>query len=660
MSNTKRIVCGLLAAALVAAVSLGAFFALAGSNYYEVDAEPTSAVERWVAFGVMPQSALYDIEYADDTGAYITYNQFAQVMQNLMRYAVCERYTHLSGDMYIRRFEAVAILSNALGGTAIGFYNSDSSHDLINYETLADLLDAAVQLFITDERVVDLQGVYPERAVIIKNTAATELVITNVSGDGNIIIVADGGGSFLLSNINTSGDIVVAQTSHPAGITISNSNVPTILALNYNAYISLINRANIGNVAIYNTASINTTMLTNPRLAPSVSINSNAATLIGDFADVHNHVNGFFFFSGRIANLYSNCDLVVIGDGEIQNHRMSNNSVLHVINPSAEAPMDFYAALAAFGDALQEQFGDVIEMLTDPFGPFRMMLAGQLPMQTVVIESPTTTPPTVTTPSEPSHPDSTPIQDFTMTFFAPSNNRDNIPANFHHLLADNSAAQARVEHNDVAGGLFSGNVQWLPLLTGSQFNEATPYRARITLTARNGYVFPPYSTPFGNGLVVWGGTNDTQVIQIEQSSTTLVFYLYFNPIALTLPPNGSNGGGVCGHCGNPYKADVVGVEPQLLTKCVDAARRFVYTANFPATTDIMFIMITQYPFVGNDVFQHAFDYDHVTYLFYNINTDGFSTITYPSTIPTGYYWVYIVDFSGGVTRVGQTQLRVHN
>jgi len=372
---------------------------------------------------------------------------------------------------------------------------------------------------------------------------------------------------------------------------------------------------------------------------------------------VRNHAEGLIFLSGHITNLYSNYNLVIIGDGEILTSHIANNSTFHMIGPLAEAPMDFYAALAAFGDGLQEQFDGIIAMLTDPSSAFWRMLAGQWPVQPNAMP-PATIPPVVTPPSGPSHPTSTPIQDFTMTFVAPTVSRDNIPTGLHFLLHGNSTAQAHVEHNDTPGGLFSGNVQWIPSLINNQFDETVAYTARITLTARENYHFPPFATPFGNGLTIWGSSHDHQVIQIEQSSTTMVFYLSFDQLVTNTPPNGSNGTNVCDDCGNSYKSAVVGTEPQLLTTCVSGTRRFVYTANFPALADIQFVLITQYPVGDNVVWTHAFQYAHASRLLFNIETNGFCTANYADA-PIGYYWVYIVDLSNNATRVGQMQLRIH-
>ena len=404
---------------------------------------------RWISYGVFPLS---DPSQFDD---YLTYNQFAQIMHNLLQYTVNERYTHIAGHLNIRRFEVVSILNQALGlesyehmhihsqsssrnqsdsnnqpgshSQPVGHNQSDSnsqsddSHsqpdkEYITLSQLAFVLDSLIQIYIGAQIPPSLAGTTLNKTLVINNTQpGAHLAVFDIHGSGNIVIAPGLNGNILLNNINTTGDIVIAQTTLQAPllsqttpqtphrpediiiaqtprrpeVIISNSSVAN-LRLYSQANISLIGNSYINNIYLNNPSAINTLLLTETlrhssavhRLSatpsashhssitpsatpsithhPSVTINSCGVSLTGSFYTVKNiFADNMICFNGHIANLHTYGNAVFLGQGSAQNIHAAANHFVSIIDPhspNAEDPYNLADLFNTLDASMQQRF----------------------------------------------------------------------------------------------------------------------------------------------------------------------------------------------------------------------------------------------------------------------------------------------------------------
>ena len=511
-------------ALLLTAISLGTIFVLAGSAFFSSDVEPeaeidegdgqvAASIERWIKYGVLP---LISPDQFDDL---ITYNQFAQIMYNLLRYTIDEKYTHLSGHLSIRQHEATEILLKAMGRAFEGGL-PELGNEYLTYTTLSALLESNIQHFVSHETLVNLQGAYLEKALIINNPQhGSNLVALNIQGSGDIIIAPGHSGQIFFDSLHISGAIFVARTSHSVNLTINNSSASAIHLLG-EAEIALIGNVNIGGISLFSEgpSTINTSMLANNTLVPNVSVHSRNARLIGNFTNVENNLdNNMVFFDGNIVNLYSSGNIVLIGVGEVENNHVCENHMMIIINPQAQAVADF-----DFSNFL----ADVENIVKAQLNSFSDNLeTNLLRLQSQNFNFVPWIPPS---PEQP--PGQTGPPDDNKNPVSPERYIRNIQLS---VVAPNQEGQRGELH--IADARFRGTIAWSRdgVAVGGEdthFTSGAIYTANIVLTAQGDYLFPSY-VDYDDITVHGLGESIYTRGPAESTGTFLIFEIVFETIS---------------------------------------------------------------------------------------------------------------------------------
>ena len=365
---------------------------------------PPCPTIRWTNYGV------FDPINPGQYNQYLTYNQFAQIMHNLLHYIINERYTYRAGHMYISHQDATSILSSALG-LNIDIDTSQAA-SLLTHTTLALLLDSIIQIYIPSQTALylnslDLQDVYLEKALVINalgqaacstSTPNPSLVILNIQGPGDIIIVPAQNGQILFNNINIAGSFFITQNKYAAiqyaqpnhtptpwyteqlmEITINNSSAASIHFLGQSS-VSLLHNTDINSIHFHNAGAINTTLLNSTTRLPDVSISSPGSILMGNFNNVENNLhNDIIFLDATVNNFYSLGNVVLIGQANIINNHIPHYLSFYIMDPRTNMNLDLITLLGAIEHMLQWQFFSLhysltIELparfnLTAPTGP---------------------------------------------------------------------------------------------------------------------------------------------------------------------------------------------------------------------------------------------------------------------------------------------------
>lgn len=291
---------------------------------YSVALLANSPMQVWTENGIfLPIAQL-------DGNSFVTYNQFNKIMQNLLSYTIHERYTYNSGDMYLRRHEAFAIVARAIAAPIShgSFSFTDSSdiptrnlgvlHNLylrgyisnivvdstelrpMDYITKYDLAQFFSNLFgiiITYDGITDLNNRSTSLKTIINiPVEAGYIVVENLNSFGDIIIVSNLN-RIILNNIHTMRDIVILRNSYiysdsSLNLLINESSARNVF-VHSPSEIFLTGDSNIYNIGLFASNYIDTSKLSerNFKNFPNVAIYSQDTFLMGSFNIVRNFEN---------------------------------------------------------------------------------------------------------------------------------------------------------------------------------------------------------------------------------------------------------------------------------------------------------------------------------------------------------------------------------
>ncbi|MCL2375847.1 MAG: hypothetical protein FWC76_00485 [Defluviitaleaceae bacterium] len=454
---------------------------------------PLEAIARWVGHGVFPAIDESDFD------VYITYSQFAEIMDGLLRYPVDEKYIFNSGHMYIRRHEAYSIISEAFGKDSFAYESG-----FITFSQLAIFLNSFIQIYIADETTVNLSEIYLQGYMVINpSRAGFDMLVTNVEGPGSIAIASGRGGRILFNNVDIADEIIVAKASEGlVNLTLNNSSVRNVRFLG-DGMANLINATYVDIISFYGLGAANTSLLAYGAPLPNIQIDSPNARLSGSFDSVKSSLhNEIIFVSGEINSFYSAGNMILVGTGEIEYINVSDEYFVIIIDPSSPET-GLTDELKAFLEALFLRNFENLELsldvtLSESFTDFRadfptINVPHAPPPTIITVPGPSPSPAPSPAPSPtpgpgsqlPQPPDPNRIDIIQFEIMPPNL----LPA---HLLPGNLTGNAQWS---VVGNGFTGAVRWLEaggnVLAGNIFAANTVYIAEITLTPLVGRHFGP-------------------------------------------------------------------------------------------------------------------------------------------------------------------------
>lgn len=295
-----------------------------------------SGIVRFVGYGILPAFTLRSPD------VYVTYNGFAEIMQNMLNYEINEKFTFASGFMYIRPHEALGILEGA-GFSQANTVPQNHFGDFLTFRQLSHILDDLIQIFVSNESIVSFEDVILNGTAVISfvhTGRSSDFIVANMLGNGNLIIAYQSlaqNNNILLNNVNITGDIVMTGCKDSvAGIVASNTS-----ASNFNVIapsnISLVGDTSIESVNISADAGIATQALTRRATLPNVEILSGDVALFGGFNNVSNYANGgrnpvVLAADGHIAYIHSAADMLLIGDVSVREYSLPSYADFNIIN----------------------------------------------------------------------------------------------------------------------------------------------------------------------------------------------------------------------------------------------------------------------------------------------------------------------------------------
>ncbi|MCL2620354.1 MAG: hypothetical protein FWD97_05395 [Defluviitaleaceae bacterium] len=324
-------------------------FALVLAGMVLVAAEPIhdttqrEAAQRWIDYGILPANVH---EHLD---RHITYQNFALLMEALLGYELDEKFTFNSGLMYIRRNEAFNILQTAIGHRPTTFHVHGG---FLTFGDFAEILNQLIQIYITDDFNLNLADELLDGTLIINHRAVyVDALVSNVSGDGHIVIVGRYENTIFLDSVDILGNITITASRHGmAYVDIRNSRASALNILG-EATVNFIGDTEVEGVNIYAPAMLNTSLLFNRADAPSVRLSTADVALVGRFGNVDvaiQQTNAPVMISaeGRITNLQSDNAVVLLGDVTVETYQAP---ALNVINQAGFYRNQEIAAAIEFG-----------------------------------------------------------------------------------------------------------------------------------------------------------------------------------------------------------------------------------------------------------------------------------------------------------------------
>ncbi|MDR2167629.1 MAG: hypothetical protein LBE35_07255 [Clostridiales bacterium] len=321
-----------------------------------------SAIERWMGYGVLPWVGERNYD------ANITYYGFCQIMQRLLAQEIDERYTFNSGLMYIRQYEALRILTRALGQD---YSEIATSREFLTFRQLAQMLDEKIETFVINEFNLNLADSFLENSIVINHLLSPphvlNSVLANVGGSGDIVIVPRLAGHILLDNINIEGNIVITHGEFgPSDITLHNSNAKALFVLG-SANITMLGNTQIEYIHIYAPAQIDTIGLSRQAAAPNINANAADLTLTGQFNHIEfelnkTHAPVLLPAEGRIESLSSEGSVILVGDVEVGTYDAIELSIINSygfyrdIELAEAIEKGMQAAMSGVFDGLLEDF----------------------------------------------------------------------------------------------------------------------------------------------------------------------------------------------------------------------------------------------------------------------------------------------------------------
>jgi len=208
-------------------------------------------------------------------------------------------------------------------GYADDYLEADSGGSINSESYIAYEAESESRLFIqhsvANEPVVS--GTYLTGDMVISPTQPDfDIILSNISGSGSIIIDTEYDGRVLLNNIDISGRVIVADTGGYASLVINNSDVGAIIFDGRGRVVSLPSDGATPAGVVIN--------------APGVQLN-------GLFNKVESNVdNGIIFFDGRIVEFWATNNVILMGTGDIGVTIAPIGVIVEIFDPAGTATID--------------------------------------------------------------------------------------------------------------------------------------------------------------------------------------------------------------------------------------------------------------------------------------------------------------------------------
>jgi len=366
-----------------------------------------------------------------------------------------------------------------------------------------------------------LSGVYLQNDIIIRAANPDfDILVTNIAGNGNIIIDADYDGRILFNNVHIEGNIIIKDASGFVDLTLNNSNISAIV--------------------FDGTGRANTTLLAlaaEDAHLQNVVINTTGVHLLGDFGRIDSNIHeGLIYLQGNIVGLYAVGNIVLVGSGDIS-YTVTPIGIMAEIFDPLNQTQGLVEELTAAIDALLHQYFSrfelsLLEGLWNIFSnlnwPSFSFAPAQLPQTT---PRPTQTPqvPILTPPPSP-QPSSGP--GFPDGGFTPPVGD---PVSIININITPPSLTASVQRS-ISGDGFVGIITWFDEhdneFTGNEFVPNTTYIARITLiSTSNRFFVDGISSNIHISLADGGGYDRTI---LTETRNNVVLTLKFNATSKVL------------------------------------------------------------------------------------------------------------------------------
>ncbi|MCL2353950.1 MAG: hypothetical protein FWC69_04900, partial [Defluviitaleaceae bacterium] len=271
-------------------------------------------------------------------------------------------YTPNAADGYISQREALVILNNTIGRTA----PQNTPQAPLTFSALANILDDLIHTIISSESLINLENQALDGILIVHHTNNTSLLLSNVVGRGDVVVVAGDGGDTTLHSVNILGDIIMLGSGNPlADITIHSTTANNLQVLSPSA-ISLTGRSQVQNARLFASTYLETSLSpTSHTLSPNVYIHHHDVALFGRFGKVDIQLESRFApisitADGRISYLVALGSVLLLGDVAIDAYSLPLGHVVEIAsqdqirnNMDIERAVD--AAMARFVDDLLAQ-----------------------------------------------------------------------------------------------------------------------------------------------------------------------------------------------------------------------------------------------------------------------------------------------------------------
>jgi len=200
-----------------------------------------------------------------------------------------------------------------------GEYDCDEAYFLYYLQSIIDTdYMHNVEYTATDE-AINFFGTHLNGDIVIAPPQQNfDVILTNVSGSGNIIISSENDGRVLLNNVNISGQVIVADSGGFVSLTLNNSNIDFIIFDGAGKVVAM-------------------PLVTGESIQPqNVTVNVPGVHMVGTFNSVESNIhNGLIFFDGYIGSFRATGNVVLMGRGDIGNIMAPAGVIVEVYNPAA-------------------------------------------------------------------------------------------------------------------------------------------------------------------------------------------------------------------------------------------------------------------------------------------------------------------------------------
>jgi len=230
----------------------------------------------------------------------------------------------------------------------------------VGFTGLAQFDEPNIQKNLSEAFEINMSGEMLEGYIVISHGHSDSL-LSNVRGSGSIIIVPKEGSSVFLRNIDIDGRIVITDEGNGCvDLTLQNVRAYGVYVLG-DARISFVGENGVEDVTLSSAAVVDTSGLGRRALVPNVHVYSPDVLLYGRFGDVNvrfeqAHVPVVLHVDGIIRNLYSQGDIIVVGDVEFENY---NAPFAEFINHAG-----FYRQMSV-ADAIETGVAGLVESVLD-------------------------------------------------------------------------------------------------------------------------------------------------------------------------------------------------------------------------------------------------------------------------------------------------------